>query len=430
MIFRDRRDIYFALPFLTVIVLAIVGYKAQAERAYHVNDQSVTWRGHDSANVPQYSRYFQNGRRALNGTWRIDPSRSDNLDSVVNRAIRSLPPDEAQRMSNLLRRRLEAPEMIAIEQRGRHFEIATSRGRQISFDATGVARTETSVSGRQVRVNALLNRDQLAVSSTGDRGRDYHVTFDAINGGQYLRVTRRIYTDRLSQPVTVTSIYDKTSDVAQMDIYRGGSGFRDNNNRGYSNSTPGVRDSYNYRDTFIVPRGTQVVAVLNQDLSTRNVREGDRISLIVRAPRQYENAVIEGAITNVERSGRVSGRAEMGFDFDRIRMPNGETYPFAGYVENIRTPNGEDIRVDNEGSIRDDDSQTERTVTRTGIGAAVGALIGAIAGGGKGAAIGAAIGAGTGAGSVFVQGRDDLDLRNGTEFTIHAVRPRDTEARR
>ena len=63
-------------------------------------------------------------------------------------------------------------------------------------------------------------------------------------------------------------------------------------------------------------------------------------------------------------------------------------------------------------------------MTRTGIGAAIGAVIGAVAGGGKGAAIGAAVGAGVGAGSVFIQGRNDLDLMNGTEFTIRVSAPR------
>lgn len=61
---------------------------------------------------------------------------------------------------------------------------------------------------------------------------------------------------------------------------------------------------------------------------------------------------------------------------------------------------------------------------RAAIGTAVGALIGAIAGGGKGAAIGAVIGAGAGAGSVYVQGRDDLNLSSGTELTIRASAPR------
>jgi outer membrane lipoprotein SlyB len=44
----------------------------------------------------------------------------------------------------------------------------------------------------------------------------------------------------------------------------------------------------------------------------------------------------------------------------------------------------------------------------------------AIVGGGKGAAIGAAVGAGAGAGAVYVQGREDLDLMSGAEFTIRA----------
>jgi hypothetical protein len=53
----------------------------------------------------------------------------------------------------------------------------------------------------------------------------------------------------------------------------------------------------------------------------------------------------------------------------------------------------------------------------------VGAIIGAIAGGGKGAAIGAVIGAGAGAGSVYVQGRNDLDLQAGTEITVRTTGP-------
>jgi uncharacterized protein YcfJ len=110
----------------------------------------------------------------------------------------------------------------------------------------------------------------------------------------------------------------------------------------------------------------------------------------------------------------------MSFEFDRIRLRDGRASNFAGYLESVRTTGGETVKVDNEGRAQDDDSQTNRTVTRTGIGAAVGAVIGAIVGGGKGAAIGAAVGAGAGAGSVYVQGREDLDLMSGAEFTIRA----------
>jgi hypothetical protein len=51
-------------------------------------------------------------------------------------------------------------------------------------------------------------------------------------------------------------------------------------------------------------------------------------------------------------------------------------------------------------------------------------VIGAIAGGGKGAAIGGIIGAAGGAGTVFIQGKDNLELPVGTELTIRASGPR------
>jgi len=149
-------------------------------------------------------------------------------------------------------------------------------------------------------------------------------------------------------------------------------------------------------------------------------REGDPVTLTVRSPSQFEGALIDGHVARVARSGRVSGRAEMAFEFDRIRARDGRVYDFAGYIESVGTINDDTVRVDSEGQVQDESSQTGRTVTRTGIGAAVGAVIGAVTGGGRGAAIGAAVGAGVGAGSVFIQGRNDLELPSGTEFRIRA----------
>jgi YMGG-like Gly-zipper len=145
--------------------------------------------------------------------------------------------------------------------------------------------------------------------------------------------------------------------------------------------------------------------------------------MTVRSPGQYEGATIEGVVASVERSGRITGRSQMTLDFDNIRMRDGRTHRFAGILETVRTPEGDVVRVDNEGAVRDS-NQTNKTVQRTAIGTAVGAIIGAIAGGGKGAAIGAVIGAGAGAGSVYVQGREDLNLTAGTEVTVRATGPR------
>jgi hypothetical protein len=165
-----------------------------------------------------------------------------------------------------------------------------------------------------------------------------------------------------------------------------------------------------------------IIATLNTDVSTKQTQEGDRFTMTVREPTQYEGAVIEGKISDVSRSGRISGRSGLTFNFDTIRMRDGRTYRFAGFVDSVRMAGGETVKIDNEGTVKDE-SQTQRTVQRAAIGTAVGAIIGAIAGGGKGAAIGAIIGAGAGAGSVYVQGRDDLELMSGTEMTIRASAP-------
>jgi hypothetical protein len=175
--------------------------------------------------------------------------------------------------------------------------------------------------------------------------------------------------------------------------------------------------------SFVVPNGTELVGVLNGDLTTQNVHDNDRFTLTVRSPGQYEGATIEGYVTNIDRGGRVTGRSEMTLNFDTIRLRDGQSYRFAGILENVRLPNGDVVKIDNEGAVRESD-QTNKTIQRTAIGTAVGAIIGAIAGGGKGAAIGAVIGAGAGAGSVYVQGRNDVELTAGTEVNVRATGPR------
>jgi hypothetical protein len=376
---------------------------------------NVTWGWDNNASTPGRGtpgRDWPGRNQAANrltGTYRLDASRSDDVWRVAQRTTRGISDEERQRLRNMIERRLAAPEMLAIERRGRSVTIASSRAPQVTFDADGRDRVEQTGRGRTVRVNATLNGDQLVVSSTGERGNDFRVTFDVLGNGQQLRVTRSIDIDQLTRPAVVNSIYNKTSEVAQLNLPLEPSLDRGN---------PPSRGPYTVAD------GAELVATLNNGLSTRQAREGDRFTLTVRSPSTYDGAIIEGYVSRVERSTRVSGRPQLTFNFERIRMRDGRTYSFDGYIQSVRAPNGEAVRVDNEGSISEKSSQTTETVARTGIGAALGALIGAVAGGGKGAAIGAAVGAGAGAGSIFIQGRDDLDLVSGTEFTIRATAPR------
>ena len=346
--------------------------------------------------------------RDLTGTFRLNPSRGDDVRRAVDNATRTLSGAQRQRIHDSLMRRLDPPQMLAIDRRGNSVTIASTRAPQINFVADGRENVETTPQGRTVRVRASLSGDALSITRTGERANDFTVTFDPSNDGRELLVTRTLYSERLNQPVTVRTYYDRTSDVAQLNVYD-----TNREDSGVVGATEG----------FIVPDGTQIVAVLNNDLSTQNVREGERFTMTVRSPGQYDGATIEGSVLNVDRGGRISGRSELTMDFDTIRTRDGRTYPFAGILESVRTAEGEVVRVDNEGAVRES-NQTQKTVTRTAIGTAVGAIIGAIAGGGKGAAIGAVIGAGAGAGSVYVQGRNDLELGAGTEVTVRATGPR------
>ena len=190
------------------------------------------------------------------------------------------------------------------------------------------------------------------------------------------------------------SIDDRVSTDARLDI---GADYRDEALR-----AEGSRgDRAVTRGDVGVAEGTELMATLDADLSTKLAREEDPFSLTVQSPAQFEGAQIEGRILGVDRVGKVAGRADMAFDFERIRLRNGRTIDFDGALQSIRTTKGETLRVEN-GSAQDASSQTGRTATRTGLGAGIGAVIGAITGGGEGAAIGAAVGAGAGAGSVFV----------------------------
>ena len=341
----------------------------------------------------------------LTGTYQLDSTRSEDPATTIDRLLRSLPYQERQQRRDQLLRRLDSPAQIAIDVSGRNVTLASTRAPQISFEADGRERVETLPNGRTIRVRSNLSGNQLTITTTGDRDNQFTVSLFPLENGRRLRVVREVYAPNLTTPIQIQSFYDRSSDIAQLNIYSGPQGY------------PADDDN-----EFMLRNGETVVAELDNSLSTQTSREGDRFTVTVRSPSQYAGAVIEGHVTGIRRSGRVTGRSEFTLNFDRIRLRNGRSYRYAGILETVRTPNGDIARIDNEGAIRED-NQSSKTIERTAIGTAIGAVIGAIAGGGKGAAIGAVVGAGTGAGSVYIQGRDDLDLPAGTEITIQSTGP-------
>ncbi|HVF30497.1 MAG TPA: hypothetical protein VNA22_05980 [Pyrinomonadaceae bacterium] len=346
----------------------------------------------------------------LTGTYRLNRSLSDDINLVIDRSDDVYTTAQRDRVRRNLERRLASPEMMAIEKVGRTVSIASSLSPQVTFEADGVARTETTDRGRTIRTTATASRDSVQISYVGDRANDFYLTLAPTRDGQ-LRVTRRLYLENRNETISVSSVYDKIEQTAQWSDVT----VQDQWQTGRTDIPAGGSE-------FYIPNGTRVTAVLNNGVTSRATQVGDRFTMNVTSPDIYRGAVIEGRVAQIDNSGRLSGRANISMEFDTIRMRDGRSYRFAGIIDSVRTVSGENVSVTNEGTVRDG-NQTRRTVTRAGVGAALGALIGAIAGGGSGAAVGAAVGAGAGAGTVLIQGRNNVELEQGTEFSITATGP-------
>ena len=169
----------------------------------------------------------------------------------------------------------------------------------------------------------------------------------------------------------------------------------------------------------LVPVGTDLKIRINDTLSSKENRIGDRFTATVIDPSRFDEARIYGHISSIQKSGKVKGRTSMNLAFDSVELRDGRKGVLHGYVTRVY---GDDAgKADNEGGIQSG-SRTNQTIKRTGIGAGVGAIIGGIAGGGKGAAIGLILGGAGGAGSVAIKGSKELRLESGTEMLVHVTR--------
>ncbi len=169
----------------------------------------------------------------------------------------------------------------------------------------------------------------------------------------------------------------------------------------------------------LVPVGTDLKVRLNETLSSKASRVGDRFTATVIDPSRFDEAKVTGHISSIQKSGKIKGRTTMNLAFNSIQLLDGRSQPMHGYVTRVYGSDGG--RADNEGGV-ESGSRGKQTAKRAGIGATVGAIIGGIAGGGKGAAIGLILGGAGGAGSLAVQGNKELKLESGTELLIHVTR--------
>lgn len=169
-----------------------------------------------------------------------------------------------------------------------------------------------------------------------------------------------------------------------------------------------------------IPSGTQMLLRLDNGISSKTSRVGDRFTATVISPSRYAGATVQGRIARVEESGRVKGRTELGLAFDTIQFRDGNTAPLEAELLEVRQSESVKV-VDEEGNI-ESGSRGKQSIKRGAIGAAVGGILGALIGGGKGAVVGILVGGGAGAGSLIIDGSKELRLESGTEMMIRTLR--------
>jgi hypothetical protein len=118
-----------------------------------------------------------------------------------------------------------------------------------------------------------------------------------------------------------------------------------------------------------------------------------------------EGTELSGIVTDVEKSGRVKGRARVAYRFNSLNY-QGQRYaigtaPIAHQAE----------------------ATTKEDATKIAIGAGAGAAIGAILGGGDGAAKGAAIGGASGTGAVLATRGREVRLGPGADVSTRLTAP-------
>jgi len=111
---------------------------------------------------------------------------------------------------------------------------------------------------------------------------------------------------------------------------------------------------------------------------------------------------VSGTVRSVKRSGRVKGRASIGFRFERLNV------------------GAESHTIQTATVSREAAANRKEDVKKGAIGAAAGAIIGGLAGGGKGAVIGAGAG---GTGAVVVTRGEEVRLAAGTTVRTTLQKP-------
>jgi hypothetical protein len=172
---------------------------------------------------------------------------------------------------------------------------------------------------------------------------------------------------------------------------------------------------------IIIPRDTELIIELQEDIGTASNRDGDRFTAKIVGPVEIAGATVEGRISRIQKPGRIKRRSQMELSFDRIVLTEQRWSNFGAVLTEVMPIKGDNVKlVDNEGTAIGKSSYKADAV-KIGAATGTGLGIGALTGGPVGAAVGAGVGAAFGVGAVVIERGKHIRLNRNQQLKIKAA---------
>lgn len=168
----------------------------------------------------------------------------------------------------------------------------------------------------------------------------------------------------------------------------------------------------------VIPRDTELILELQDDLNTEQSREGEKFTARIVAPSEIAGAIVEGRVSKIMKPGRIKRRSEMLLSFDRIVLNDNRWSNFSAQLTEVMAVKGDNVKtVDNEGTAVGQ-SSLKGDMVKVGGATGAGALIGGVVGGPVGVAVGAGVGAAFGVGAVVIERGKHVRLNRNQQIRI------------
>ncbi len=178
-----------------------------------------------------------------------------------------------------------------------------------------------------------------------------------------------------------------------------------------------------------IPTGSHVLLRMQNTINSRTAKSGDYVYLQTVTPIAAGGAIVvpsgshvQGVVVEVNRAGRVKGRADLSIRLETLTLASGQQFKFEPRVASLEGDAGGQQVVGSENKVKQGSGNGKdagQVAILAGSGAALGAMISRTGGSAiRGAGIGSGAGAAVGLASILLTRGRDVELRQGSSLDV------------